>query len=81
MFELKKQSFVILLPRANGEIERLRRIQASEMEGTQTQLRYAQLRVQSLEQELKSVKQELEQKVHLFILMLQFIVSSLETRE
>jgi hypothetical protein len=33
------------------------------MEGVQTQLRYAQLRVQSLEQELKSVKQELEQKV------------------
>jgi len=33
------------------------------MEGVQTQLRYAQLRVQSLEQEIKSVKQELEQKV------------------
>jgi hypothetical protein len=33
------------------------------MEGVQAQLRYAQLRVQSLEQELKSVKQELEQKV------------------
>jgi len=33
------------------------------MEGIQTQLRYAQLRVQSLEQEIKSVKQELEQKV------------------
>jgi len=33
------------------------------MESVQTQLRYAQLRVQSLEQELKSVKQELEQKV------------------
>ncbi len=33
------------------------------MEGVQTQLRYSQLRVQSLEQELKSVKQELEQKV------------------
>ena len=33
------------------------------MEGIQAQLRYAQLRVQSLEQELKSVKQELEQKV------------------
>lgn len=49
--------------RANGEIERLRRVQASEMEGTQTQLRYTQLRVQSLEQELKSVKQELDQKV------------------
>jgi len=34
------------------------------MEGVQTQLRYAQLRVQSLEQELKSAKQELEQKVN-----------------
>lgn len=34
------------------------------MEGVQTQLRYAQLRVQSLEQEMKSVKQELEQKVN-----------------
>jgi hypothetical protein len=33
------------------------------MEGVQTQLRYSQLRVQSLEQELKSAKQELEQKV------------------
>ena len=33
------------------------------MEGLQAQLRYAQLRVQSLEQEMKSVKQELEQKV------------------
>ena len=33
------------------------------MEGVQTQLRYAQLRVQSLEQEMKSIKQELEQKV------------------
>ena len=50
--------------RANSEIERLRRTQASEMEGVQTQLRYAQLRVQSLEQEMKSVKQELEQKVN-----------------
>ena len=49
--------------RANSEIERLRRAQASETEGLQTQLRYAQLRVQSLEQEIKSVKQELEQKV------------------
>jgi hypothetical protein len=55
---LKKYLF-----RANSEIERLRRIQGSEMEGVQTQLRYSQLRVQSLEQELKSVKQELEQKV------------------
>ena len=36
---------------------------ASEMEGLQAQLRYAQLRVQSLEQEMKSVKQELDQKV------------------
>lgn len=50
--------------RANSEIERLRRTQATEMEGVQTQLRYAQLRVQSLEQEIKSIKQELEQKVH-----------------
>ena len=49
--------------RANSEIERLRRLQSSEMEGVQAQLRYAQLRVQSLEQELKSAKQELEQKV------------------
>ena len=53
------------LCRANSEIERLRRSQSSEMEGVQAQLRYAQLRVQSLEQELKSVKQELEQKVKL----------------
>lgn len=49
--------------RANGEIERLRRVHQSELEGVQAQLRYAQLRVQSLEQEIKSVKQELEQKV------------------
>ncbi len=49
--------------RANSEIERLRRAHGSEMEGVQTQLRYAQLRVQSLEQEIKSIKQELEQKV------------------
>jgi TolA-binding protein len=48
--------------RANSEIERLRRAHGSEVEGIQTQLRYAQLRVQSLEQEIKSVKQELEQK-------------------
>lgn len=41
----------------------MRRVHGSEMEGQQTQLRYAQLRVQSLEQELKAVKQELEQKV------------------
>ena len=40
------------------------------MEGVQTQLRYAQLRVQSLEQELKSVKQELEQKVMNSIIVL-----------
>ena len=33
------------------------------MEGVQAQLRYAQLRVQSLEQEMKSIKQDLEQKV------------------
>ena len=69
--------------RANSEIERLRRVQASEMEGTQTQLRYAQLRVQSLEQELKSVKQELEQKVmnKIFSFLYQISFSSLETRE
>ena len=54
--------------RANSEIERLRRLQSSEMEGVQAQLRYAQLRVQSLEQELKSVKQELEQKVIKFFI-------------
>ncbi len=54
--------------RANSEIERLRRLQSSEMEGVQAQLRYAQLRVQSLEQELKSVKQELEQKVIKFLI-------------
>lgn len=34
------------------------------MEGVQAQLRYSQLRVQSLEQELKSAKLELEQKVN-----------------
>jgi TolA-binding protein len=50
--------------RANSEIERLRRAHASEIEGLQAQLRYAQLRVQSLEQEMKSVKQELDQKVN-----------------
>ncbi|CAF3887621.1 unnamed protein product [Rotaria sp. Silwood2] len=48
--------------RANSEIERLRRVHGSETEAVQTQLRYTQLRVQSLEQELRSVKQELEQK-------------------
>lgn len=52
--------------RANGEIERLRRLQSSEIEGIQTQLRFAQLRVQSLEQDLKTAKQELEQKVKNF---------------
>lgn len=56
--------FFFFVFRANTEIERLRRVHGSEMEGVQTQLRYAQLRVQSLEQELKSVKQELEQKVN-----------------
>ncbi len=60
----KSKWFIGILSRANSEIERLRRIQGSEMEGVQAQLRYAQLRVQSLEQELKSVKQELEQKVN-----------------
>ncbi|UJR28840.1 hypothetical protein I4U23_010064 [Adineta vaga] len=67
--EEQKQKYAVLkqhaqekLNEANTEIERLRRTQASEMEGVQTQLRYAQLRVQSLEQEMKSVKQELEQK-------------------
>jgi hypothetical protein len=54
--------------RANNEIERLKRTQASEMDGVQTQLRYAQLRVQSLEQEIKSIKQELEQKVNEYFL-------------
>jgi hypothetical protein len=39
------------------------------MEGVQTQLRYAQLRVQSLEQEIKTIKQELEQKVKNKILL------------
>ena len=61
--------------RANNEIERLRRVHLSEMEGVQTQLRYAQLRVQSLEQELKSIKQELEQKVS------QFFCSSYQTNK
>ncbi|CAF1335263.1 unnamed protein product [Adineta steineri] len=67
--EEQKQKYAVLkqhaqekLNEANGEIERLRRVQGSDMEGVQTQLRYTQLRVQSLEQELKSVKQELEQK-------------------
>ena len=45
-------------------MERVRRTNESEMEGTQAQLRYAQLRVQSLEQEMRSIKQELEQKVN-----------------
>jgi len=67
--EEQKQKYAVLkqhaqekLNEANTEIERLRRVHASETEGIQAQLRYAQLRVQSLEQELKSVKQELEQK-------------------
>ncbi|CAF0792851.1 unnamed protein product [Adineta ricciae] len=67
--EEQKQKYAVLkqhaqekLNEANSEIERLRRLQSSEMEGVQAQLRYAQLRVQSLEQELKSAKQELEQK-------------------
>ncbi|CAF3483479.1 unnamed protein product [Rotaria sordida] len=67
--EEQKQKYAVLkqhaqekLNEANNEIERLRQTHVSEIEGIQTQLRYAQLRVQSLEQELKSVKQELEQK-------------------
>ncbi|CAM4852878.1 unnamed protein product [Rotaria socialis] len=67
--EEQKQKYSVLkqhaqekLNEANVEIERLRRVNTSEVEGIQTQLRYSQLRVQSLEQELKSVKQELEQK-------------------
>ncbi|CAF0750252.1 unnamed protein product [Adineta steineri] len=67
--EEQKQKYAVLkqhaqekLNEANSEIERLRKTHTSEMEGVQTQLRYAQLRVQSLEQEIKSVKQELEQK-------------------
>ncbi len=47
----------------------MRRAHQSEMEGVQTQLRYAQLRVQSLEQEIKTIKQELEQKVKNKILL------------
>ena len=61
-FQSRKNDQQILC-RANSEIERLRRTHGSDMDGVQTQLRYAQLRVQSLEQEMKSVKQELEQKV------------------
>ncbi|CAF5004562.1 unnamed protein product [Rotaria socialis] len=67
--EEQKQKYAVLkqhaqekLNEANSEIERLRRVHRSEIEGVQAQLRYAQLRVQSLEQEIKSVKQELEQK-------------------
>lgn len=63
--------------RANGEIERLRRTQSSEMEGVQAQLRYSQLRVQSLEQELKSAKLELEQKVNnkiKIVLLINFVL-------
>jgi predicted S18 family serine protease len=67
--EEQKQKYAVLkqhaqekLNEANSEIERSKRTQASEMEGVQTQLRYAQLRVQSLEQEIKSIKLELEQK-------------------
>ncbi|CAF5141760.1 unnamed protein product, partial [Rotaria magnacalcarata] len=67
--EEQKQKYSVLkqhaqekLNEANSEIERLRRVHRSEIEGVQAQLRYAQLRVQSLEQEIKSVKQELEQK-------------------
>lgn len=67
--EEQKQKYAMLkqhaqekLNEANSEIERLRRTQNSEMEGVQAQLRYSQLRVQSLEQELKSAKLELEQK-------------------
>ncbi|CAF2979787.1 unnamed protein product [Rotaria sp. Silwood2] len=68
--EEQKQKYTVLkqhaqekLNEANSEIERLRRTHRSEIEGVQAQLRYAQLRVQSLEQEIKSIKQELEQKV------------------
>ena len=61
--EKKREEMVIFSHRANAEIERLRRVQTSEVEGVQTQLRYTQLRVQSMEQELKSVKLELDQKV------------------
>ncbi|CAF2554916.1 unnamed protein product [Rotaria sp. Silwood2] len=67
--EEQKQKYAVLkqhaqekLNEANSEIERLRRVHGSETEAVQTQLRYTQLRVQSLEQELRSVKQELEQK-------------------
>jgi len=67
--EEQKQKYAVLkqhaqekLNEANSEIERLRRVHGSETEGAQTQLRFAQLRVQSLEQEIKSIKQELEQK-------------------
>ncbi|CAF1153962.1 unnamed protein product [Rotaria sordida] len=67
--EEQKQKYAVLkqhaqekLNEANSEIERLRRMHCSEIEGVQAQLRYAQLRVQSLEQEIKSIKQELEQK-------------------
>jgi TolA-binding protein len=75
---MKKKSlidfyFPFFFPRANSEIERLRRAHGSELEGIQTQLRYAQLRVQSLEQELKSVKQELEQKVKFIFFFENFI--------
>ena len=55
---------LVSVPRANSEMERVRRSNESEMEGVQAQLRYAQLRVQSLEQEMRSVKQELDQKVN-----------------
>ena len=60
----ERQRFpLVFVRRANSEMERVRRTNESEMEGVQAQLRYAQLRVQSLEQEMRSVKQELDQKV------------------
>ena len=52
------------------------------MEGLQAQLRYAQLRVQSLEQEMKSVKQELDQKVRsMSASIIVFLLFSLQKKE
>ncbi|CAF1107725.1 unnamed protein product [Didymodactylos carnosus] len=61
-YQVLKQHAQEKLDKANEEIEKLRKIHTTESESVQAQLRYAQLRVQSLEQELQSTKQELQQK-------------------
>jgi len=61
-YQVLKQHAQEKLNEANSEIERLRRAHSSETEGLQAQLRYNQLRVQSLEQDFMAMKRELDQK-------------------